>query len=259
MTDVLRTLVGPHFEYGLATLVLLCGAVAGYLVGWIHRRVMLAAGVDEIVEGTTVERLARRSGTTTVDLTARFVSTVVYIVAVLVALDAAQFSIQKPLWRLLGSILPSVLAAVVVVVVGVLVGDKVEVFVTERLRSVKFPEASVVAVAARYTVVLATGLVALSQLGVAVAALLVVFGVYLASVVVFALVATRQLLASAAAGVYLLLRQPYGIGDQVAIGSREGVVQEVDVFVTRIEADSREYVIPNHLVFRDGIVIVHHQ
>jgi small-conductance mechanosensitive channel len=42
----------------------------------------------------------------------------------------------------------------------------------------------------------------------------------------------------------------------VAIGDHEGIVQEVDVFVTHVEADDREYVVPNHLVFRRGVVLV---
>jgi small-conductance mechanosensitive channel len=113
-----------------------------------------------------------------------------------------------------------------------------------------------VPLAVKYTILLVAGLVALSQLGVAVNALLIVLFVYVGSVVLFTLVATHQLLTSAAAGVYLLLRQPYGIGDRVAIGDHEGIVQEVDVFVTHVEAEHREYVVPNHLVFRQGVVLV---
>ena len=59
-------------------------------------------------------------------------------------------------------------------------------------------------------------------------------------------------LASGAAGLYLFLNQPYGIGDRVRIGDRSGVVQEVELFITRIEDDSTEYIVPNRAVFEEG-------
>jgi small-conductance mechanosensitive channel len=252
-------LTGPQFRYALAAVVFVLGVLLGYLVGRVNEQVLRAVGVDDAVEGTTVERVAERAGSTTVQAVARFTSWVVYVVATLVALDIARFSVQTPLWTPVLSYLPSVVVAVVVLMAGVLVSDKVELFVSERLRSVKLPEVSVVPVAAKYTILLVAGLVALAQLGVAVTALVVVFAIYVGSVVVFTLVATRHLLTSAAAGVYLLLRQPYGIGDRVAIGDHEGIVQEVDVFVTHVEAEQRKYVVPNHLVFRQGVVVVHEQ
>jgi len=249
-------LTGTQFRSVLAVGVFVAGVMFGYLVGRVNRRLLYAMEVDDAVEGTTVERLARRGGSTTVDLIAQFTSWVVYLIAALVALDVARFSIQNPLWYPFLSYLPSVVLAVGVLMVGVLAGDKAELYVSERLRSVKLPELSVVPLAVKYTILMVAALVALSQLGVAVNALLVVLFVYVGAVVLFTLVATRQLLTSAAAGVYLLLRQPYGIGDRVAIGDHEGIVQEVDVFVTHVEAEDREYVVPNHLVFRQGVVLV---
>ena len=69
-------------------------------------------------------------------------------------------------------------------------------------------------------------------------------------------IATKDLLMAATAGVYLLLSEPYAIGDRVEVDGNRGIVQEVDTFVTRIESDGEEYVVPNHRVFRSGIVVV---
>jgi len=52
----------------------------------------------------------------------------------------------------------------------------------------------------------------------------------------------------------LLLNQPYGIGDEVRIGDQTGIVQEVDLFVTKIEDDSEEYIVPNRKIFENGII-----
>jgi small-conductance mechanosensitive channel len=50
------------------------------------------------------------------------------------------------------------------------------------------------------------------------------------------------------------LEQPYAIGDEVVIGDRRGIVQEVNLFVTHIEDDGEEFVVPNSAVFESGVV-----
>jgi len=40
------------------------------------------------------------------------------------------------------------------------------------------------------------------------------------------------------------------------VAGERGIVQEVDLFVTHIEADGEDHVVPNHSVFRDGIVLI---
>jgi small-conductance mechanosensitive channel len=67
-------------------------------------------------------------------------------------------------------------------------------------------------------------------------------------------IAFKDMLAASAAGVYLLLAEPYVIGDEVEIDGKRGIVQEVDMFVTHVESDGEEYIIPNQRVMRSGIV-----
>lgn len=244
------------FRYLLAAVVFFTGIVLGYLVGRVNRRVLEAMGFDGAVEGTTVERMARDMGSSTISLVARLTSWIIYAFSALVALEVAQLTVQDAVWYPVVGFLPSVVVAVVVLFVGILAGDKAELLVSERLRSVKVPELHVIPLVVKYSVLFVAILVALSQIGVAVDALLILFLAYVAALILFTAVATHHLLTSAAAGIYLLLRQPYGIGDRVAIADHEGVVQEVDVFVTRIEADGREYILPNHLAFKRGVVVV---
>jgi small-conductance mechanosensitive channel len=82
----------------------------------------------------------------------------------------------------------------------------------------------------------------------------VLLAAYLFALVFLGGLAFRGMLSSGAAGVYLLLNQPYGIGDEVKVGNRRGIVQEVDLFATHVEANDEEYIIPNSKVFEDGIV-----
>jgi small-conductance mechanosensitive channel len=52
------------------------------------------------------------------------------------------------------------------------------------------------------------------------------------------------------------LTEPYTIGDEVEIADNRGIVQEMDVFVTYVEDDGEEYMIPNRKVLRDGAMRV---
>ncbi|GGL23581.1 mechanosensitive ion channel protein MscS [Halarchaeum grantii] len=246
--------VAEDFNYLLAAAVLVVGAVAGYLVGRVNERVLRAVGVPEAVEGTSVERAARRFGTDVVSTLAHLSSWVIYAVAVVLALAVVDLVVLRTLWYRLAGYVPAVVFALAVLVFGVIAGDKAEVVVAERLRGVKVPEIGVLPSVVKYSVVFVAVLVALGQLGVATLPLVLVFAAYIVALIVFTAVAAKQLLASAAAGIYVLLNQPYGIGDSVRIGEMRGIVQEMDVFVTHVEDDGTEYVVPNSFVFEHGVV-----
>lgn len=243
-------------RYWLALAVLVLGFLLAYLVGIVERRLLRRAGVPTVIEGTAFERTARDLGTSTVAILAKLGSYFVVFFTVLVALTVAQVQYTTTFWNQVAAFLPRFLFAVLVLVVGVVVGDKVELLIKESLRGVKLPEVGVLPTLAKWTVFYVAGLVALNLVGVPVLALVVLLAAYLLLAILLSALAFKDMLASAAAGVYLLLEQPYGIGDEVRIGDRQGIVQETDVLVTRIENDEEEHVVPNRLVFRDGIVRV---
>jgi len=238
----------------LAALLLIVGVVLGLLAGRVNRRLLQRMGVPGAVEGTAFERTMRSFGTSTVSIIASLSTWFVIGVAVLAAVSVAQISYLQVLSTRVTALLPQLFVAVIVFIVGVVVGDKVELLVSERLRGVKLPEVSILPPLAKYSVVYVATLMALGQVGVTTGALVVLLGAYAFALVVLGGLAFKDLLASAAAGIYLLLNQPYGIGDEVRIGEDAGIVQEVDVFVTRIEDDSAEHVVPNSKVFEHGVV-----
>jgi len=240
----------------LALLVLVLGLVAAYLVGILNRRLLTRVGVPEAIEGTAFERTVQEFNTSTVQILARLSSYFVAAVVVIVALSVAEVNYLDRFWSSVASFLPRLFVAAVVMIVGVVVGDKADLIVTERLRGVKLPEANVLPPVVKYSVVYVAALIALGQVGVQTLALVVLLAAYAFAVVLFAALATKDLVASAAAGVFLLLREPYSVGDEVKVAGERGIVQEVDVFVTHIEADGEDHVIPNHSVFRDGIILI---
>ncbi|CDK38784.1 mechanosensitive ion channel family protein [Halorubrum sp. AJ67] len=249
-------LLAVPYRIWLALAVLALGLVLAYLTGVINRRLLERAGVPEVIEGTAFERTAREFDTSTVRIVAKLSSYFILAVSVIVALTVADVNYLEQFWSGVAAFLPRVFVAILVFIVGVVVGDKVELLVAERLRGIKLPELGVLPSIAKYSVVYVAALIALGQVGVQTLALIVLLAAYAFALVLFAALATKDLVASAAAGVFLLLRQPYGIGDEVRVAGERGVVQEVDLFVTHIETGGEEHVIPNHAVFRDGIVLI---
>ena len=240
----------------IALAVLALGFVVGYLVGRLNEQLLSAAGVPEAVEGTPFERTAQSIGTSTVEIVARLSSWFIYGIAILTAIHIAQLLETDAFWERIIEFVPQVFIAVLVLIVGFVVADKAELYVSEYLRGVKLPEVSIIPKVVKYSVLYVTFLVALDQVGVQVLALLILLTVYIAGLVIVGAYAFKDFIVSSAVGIYLLLEQPYGIGDRVEIGDRRGIVQEVDLFVTKVESDSEEYIIPNRLVFDEGIVRV---
>lgn len=254
--DELTRFLGEDLRFVFAIAVLIVGWVAGLVVARLNRRLLRAAGVDEAAEGTYFERTARSLGTSTVSIFARLSSWLVYGVAIVAALHVARLLDTNVFWLRLTGFVPNLFVAAAVLATGFVLGDKAELWTSERLRGVKLPEFGILPRMVKYSVVYVATLIAASQIGVATAALVVLLGAYAFGVVVLAGVAFQDLLRAASAGVYLLLREPYGIGDRVEIGDRRGVVQEVTIIVTRVESDDHEYVVPNHTVLRDGAILV---
>ncbi|MFH5798966.1 mechanosensitive ion channel family protein [Haladaptatus sp. DYF46] len=249
-----QVLLQQEYRVVLALLILIVGGIAGYLLGRLNMRILKAAGLPEVVEGTPFERTARSLGTTTVSLIARLTSWFIYGVTILLALNTAELPLSTQLFWQIILFTPQLFVAALVFIIGFVVADKAELLVSERLRSVKLPEVNVIPRIVKYSIVYISSLIALSQIGIAVLTLLVLFGAYVAAAIVFGAVAFWDLLRSSAAGIYLLLNQPYGIGDEIRVAGNQGIVQEVDMFVTHIENDGEEFIIPNHLVFRKGAV-----
>ncbi len=240
----------------LAMGVVVAGIVVGLFVGKLNKRLMRAAGVPDMVEGTPFESSARSLGTSTVDIVARLSSWFIYGIAALAAVHVANLIRTDQFWLSIVWFVPDLFIAIFVLIVGFVAADKAELLTSERLRGVKLPEVNLLPRLVKYSVIYIAFLIALSQVGVDMLALVVLLAAYLFALVFLGGLAFRDLLRASAAGMYLLLNQPYGIGDQVEVGDKRGVVQEVDLFVTQIEAEGTEYIVPNNRVFENGVVKV---
>ncbi len=195
-----QVLLQQEYRVVLAILILIVGGIAGYLLGRLNMRILKAAGLPEVVEGTPFERTARSLGTTTVSLIARLTSWFIYGVTILLALNTAELPLSTQLFWQIILFTPQLFVAALVFIVGFVVADKAELLVSERLRSVKLPEVNVIPRIVKYSIVYISSLIALSQIGIAVLTLLVLFGAYVAAAIVFGAVAFWDLLRSSRGG-----------------------------------------------------------
>jgi len=252
--NIIRSLFSEETAFALAVAVLVLGLVLAYATWrWTHR-LMGTTGINNAIEGTTFERTAQRFGTSTAGIFGIVLAVFVYSLTITLAFHVAQVLTVETFWSRVTNVLPQIFIALIAVIVGLLVGDKAKLAIQERLQSVKLPEAAIIPELVKYSIFYIAALIALAQLGVATAALLVLLGAYAFGIVFLGGIAFKDLLAASAAGVYLLLSEPYTIGDEVRIDDKRGIVQEVDMFVTHVESDGEEYIIPNQKVFRSGII-----
>lgn len=253
--DVAQTL-SEETAVTFALVLFVVGAGLSYLVWrWVHV-IFRRTGLDDVVEGTTLERAAGRFNTSTAGIVGGLFSLSVLGITLLVVFNVARVVELDVVWPGLVALLPQVLIAVFTLIVGGVVADRAELLVQERLQSIKLPDAGLIPDVVKYSVLYIAVIIALAQVGVAIAALLVLLAAYAFGVVFLGAVAFKDLLSSGAAGVYLVLNEPYSIGDEVRINGNRGIVQEVDMFMTHIEVDGEEHIIPNQQVFRSGIVRV---
>lgn len=254
--ELIRSIFSDQAAFTLSVMVLVLGVVVAYLAWrWTHD-LLGRMGVPGAVEGTPFERTARSLGTSTTGIVAQLAAVFVYVAMVIVALQIAQLLEVQAFWSQVTGYLPRLFIAALAIIVGLIGGDKAKLVVSERLRSIKLPEAEMLPEIVKYSVLYIAALVALAQIGVATSALLILLGAYSFGLIVITALALRDLLAAGAAGVFLLLNQPYSIGDRVRIDDQEGIVQEIDMFVTHVENDDTEFIIPNQQVLRSGVVRV---
>ena len=236
-----------------AIVVLVVGLMIAYYVRQRIHRVAGRLGITDAVESTPFERTARNFGTSTVGIVGWMAALFVYVGAVILALQFVDLVRVELFWSQFTSYLPRVFVAVLALIVGLIAGDKARLVVNERLRSVKLPEAGLIPELVKYSIVYIATLIALGQVGVDTLALLVLLAAYAFGLVFLSAVAFKDLLAASAAGIYVLLTEPYAIGSEVEIDGKRGIVQEINVFVTYIESDGQVYVVPNQHVLRTGV------
>ena len=103
-----------------------------------------------------------------------------------------------------------------------------------------------------YVLLIFVAIAALNKLGIETTSFVAIIGAAGLAVGL----ALQGSLANFAAGVMLILFQPFKVGDEVDAGGANGIVKEIQIFSTIMETnDKKKIIIPNAKITSDKIVI----
>ena len=94
-------------------------------------------------------------------------------------------------------------------------------------------------------------LAALNKLGIQTTSFMVIIGAAGLAVGL----ALQGTLSNFAAGVMLIMFQPFKVGEEVEAGGAFGIVKEIQIFSTIIHKDNKKIIVPNAKITADKIVI----
>lgn len=68
--------------------------------------------------------------------------------------------------------------------------------------------------------------------------------------------AFRDILSNLLAGILILIYRPFHIGDYISVSGFEGLVIEIDLRYTMLQADDKKILIPNSVLFTNAITLL---
>ncbi len=153
------------------------------------------------------------------------------------------------------ALLPNIGVAIVVCAIFVALGYVVARFIRSRARKYERQSLGEVAGALVKWALIITGF----MLAITIIAPSVKPGDLLASLGIGSVAigfAFKDILQNLLAGILILLRQPFSVGDQIVSGAHEGTVEKIETRATFLKTyDGQRVVIPNSQIYTDAVVV----
>jgi len=154
--------------------------------------------------------------------------------------NLTQTAIEKSLFYL-----PKIIVAFIVLWIGFVIARKVFNFIQAKASnsaSVDTTLGKLAATTARYGIILAALLIAVSILGAKVASIM---GIFAAMTLAIGL-ALQGSMSNVAAGLLLIILRPYKVGDFVEVAGEEGTVEDMNIFTTTLRSlDNIQIIVSN--------------
>jgi hypothetical protein len=246
----------PQFLGALALLVV--GLLVARLVGWLVRRALVAARVDELAERWHVDETLDRAGlgTSVARISGAAVRLVLSAVVVFAALTLLGLA---PLSQSLNEavlFLPNLLTALALILAGVVLAGLVRERVNRWAYQMDFPlplgQLAAVATIAIFA------LSAAAQVGVSADVLILVIAILLGAVAAAFSIAFglggREVARALNAGRFV--RSGFSVGQTIELGDLRGRIVAIQPDVTVLHADDGTVRVPNHLLL-DSVVRIH--
>jgi small conductance mechanosensitive channel len=148
----------------------------------------------------------------------------------------------------------NILAAILIIIIGKWLAGLVAKFLESILLRAKINQtlASFAKNIAYYGLLIFVGLAALNKLGVETTSFIAIIGAAGLAVGL----ALQGTLANFAAGVMIIIFEPFQVGDVVEAGGAAGTVEEIQIFSTIMKTtDNKKVIVPNSKITGDKITI----
>ena len=248
--DFLPQLVG-------ALVLLVVGLLLARLGGWLVRRGLRAAGVDDVADRWRVNETLGRAGLpeSLVSVTAAAVRITLSVIAIFAALTLLGL---EPLSQSLNEallFLPKLIAALAILLAGIVVAGLVRDRVDRLASQMDFPIP--LGQLAQVGTLAIFAITAAAQVGVSTELLILVVGIVLAGVAaVFAIafgLGGREMARALNAGRFV--RSAFEVGETVQLGEWGGRILAIEADATVLGTDSGRVRVPNHLLVESVVEI----
>ncbi len=243
----------------VATLVIVAvGWLTSRLVAAVAERILRQTGLDRAVARLGVSDALREGGVTATPsrIVARLVFWVLMLTFLLSAVETLGLSaVTLTIDRLIG-FLPNVIAAGLIFVLGLLLARLVRNLVSSGAAAADLSQATRLGSMAHGAVALIAGVVALEQLGVETAVVVIVITAGMAAISVTAGVAlalgAKPVITHILAGHFL--RQSMPSGGSIEVDGQRGVVERVRAIDTVVRDEDRTWTIPNARLLEETVI-----
>ena len=248
--DFLPQLVG-------ALVLLVVGLLLARFGGWLVRRGLRAAGVDDLADRWGVNEILGRAGLqgSLVAVTAAAVRITLSVIAIFAALTLLGL---EPLSQSLNEallFLPKLIAALAILLAGVIVAGLVRDRVDRLAGQMDFPVP--LGQLAQVGTLAIFAITAAAQVGVSTELLILVVGIVLAGVAaVFAIafgLGGREMARALNAGRFV--RSAFEVGETIQLGEWGGRILAIEADATVLGTDSGRVRVPNHLLLESVVEI----
>jgi hypothetical protein len=244
-------------QLGGALLLLVVGLLLARLVGWLVRRGLRAAGVDDLADRWKVNDTLGRAGLQR-SLAGVAAAAVRLTLSVIVIFAAVMLLGLEPLSQSLNDaliFLPKLIAALAILLAGVVVAGLVRDRVDRLTYQMDFPiplgQLAQVATLAIFAITAA------AQMGVSTQLLVLVVGIVLAAVAaVFAIafgLGGREMARALNAGRFV--RAAFEIGETVQVGEWGGRILAIEPDATVLDTEKGRLRVPNHVLAESVVQI----
>ena len=241
-----------------ALILLIIGLLLAKLAGWIVRRALRAAGVDDLADRWRVNETLGRAGlqkslagVTAVAVRITLSVIVVFAALTLLGLEPLSQSLNEALLYL-----PNVIAALAILLAGVVVAGLVRERVDRLTYQMDFPVP--LGQLAQVATLAIFALTAAAQVGVSAGVLVLVVAIVLAAVcgtfaIAFGL-GGREVARALNAGRFV--REAYEVGQTIQVGEWRGRIVAIEPDATVLGTDDGRVRVPNHVLL-ESVVRVH--